>query len=152
MFVCLRPAAALILWMDLVWTMPKATTQSSLMCWRWHLRSLLWVRFKWYYTDSICTTYKTDQMLPERPKHIIRQLIWQSFHIFSGKGVGCWLSNKVPSKRVLIAQRNYKLLFCFLCGLEGQSTTTIYKPKQHFTKHLSQSEAVTTIAQRQCLR
>lgn len=55
-------------------------------------------------TLTICAAYKTDQILPERLKHTIRLLTWQSLkHI--KEGVGGWLSDKVPRKRMLVAQR-----------------------------------------------
>lgn len=41
--VCLRSAAAAILWMSLVPSTPRATTRLSLTCWRWRLKNLLWV-------------------------------------------------------------------------------------------------------------
>lgn len=47
--VCLRSAAAAILWMSLVPSTPRAMTRLSLTCWRWRLKSLLWVRgfYRW---------------------------------------------------------------------------------------------------------
>lgn len=41
--VCLRSAAAVILWMSLVPSTPRAMTRLYLTWWRWRLKSLPWV-------------------------------------------------------------------------------------------------------------
>lgn len=106
MFVPLRWAAALTLWMDLVWTMPRAMMPSSLMCWRWHLKSSPWVCFKRQYLSRIHSSSDRTWKNPSAPLYCkwgdnLQQFLWSTHN---NNSIYLWASFKALNETLQLKQ------------------------------------------------